>query len=187
MDGKTKDCNGMDLTTEPRAVLVFKKPVVLGFEVAGMETVVQTKEGPVTAKPGDAIMTGTQGERWPIPKDKFAATYDVLGDGKCAKKRIEVLALRMDGPFTVKVSWSAEPLVGKPGDYLVQYGKGDFGIVDAKIFDETYARVKTPEPAAKKAPAVTEKDMEEMRKRARELRLKPPAEPKPPRKARNPA
>ena len=65
--------------------------------------------------------------------------------GLYAKKNMEVLALQMDRAFTVNVSWSEKPLVGKPGDWLVQYGKGDFGIVDRKIFAETYNILKPRE------------------------------------------
>jgi len=131
----------MDLAYVSGAVKVFKKPVVLSFEYAKEDTTVETKEGPVSCKTGDAILTGTQEERWPIQRSKFDSTYDVVGEGQCAKKKIEVLALQMDVQFTVNVSWSKDPLVGKPGDWLVQYGKGDCGVVSQEIFAETYARV----------------------------------------------
>ena len=116
-----------------------KKPIPLGFEIAQTERVVQTKEGPVTARKGDYIMTGTKGENWPIPKDKFEKTYDVQPDGKtAAKKKIKVYAVEMRKPFEVKVSWSPDTLKGKPGDFLVQYGPGDYGVVEKGIFKETY-------------------------------------------------
>lgn len=140
MSTKPKDCNSMDLTQSSDAVKVYKKPVVLGFEYAENDSTIETKEGPVKCSKGDAILTGTQGERWPVPRDRFAETYDVVGDGECAKKKIEVLALQMDEAFTVKPSWSNDPLVGKPGDWFVQYGKGDYGVVDCEIFEETYSR-----------------------------------------------
>lgn len=44
----------------------------------------------------------------------------------------------MGDPFTVNVSWSNKPLVGKPDDWLVQYRSDDFGIVDGGIFNKTY-------------------------------------------------
>lgn len=138
---KPKDCNAMDLAEVSGAVKVFKKPVVLAFEYAKEDTTIETKEGPVKCAKGDAILTGTQGERWPIPRQKFESTYDVVGEGQCSKKKIEVLALQMDAPFTVNVSWNKDPLAGKSGDWLVQYGKGDHGIVSQGIFAETYARV----------------------------------------------
>lgn len=37
---------------------------------------VHTKEGSLTVQDGDWIMTGVQGEHWPIKPDIFAATYE---------------------------------------------------------------------------------------------------------------
>jgi hypothetical protein len=85
-----------------------------------------------------AIMTGTEGEQWPIPAEKFKQTYDDLGDGTAAKKNIPVYAVEMNKPFQVKVSWSNDLLKGDPGDYLVQYGPGDYGVVGREIFGKTY-------------------------------------------------
>lgn len=93
--------------------------------------------------PGDAIVTGTHGEQWPIPRDRFEATYvpSVPGgafgtDGLFHKIGGPVPVRRMDEPF--RVTALRGELVGGPGDYLVQYGAGDFGIVTADIFADTY-------------------------------------------------
>lgn len=37
---------------------------------------VQTEEGPLKAQPGDWIITGVQGERYPCKPDVFAETYE---------------------------------------------------------------------------------------------------------------
>ena len=115
-----------------------KKPIPLKFNYAKKDQTINTKEGPVDAKKGDAIMTGTEGENWPIPADKFKKTYDDLGDGTASKKNIPVHAKQMDNKFQVKVSWSKDLLQGNPGDYLVQYGPGDYGVVGQEIFKKTY-------------------------------------------------
>ena len=115
-----------------------KKPIPLKYQFAPKDLTIMTKEGPVGAKAGDAIMTGTKGENWPIPKNKFKQTYDVVGDGLAAKKNIPVNAQQMNKPFNVKVSWSDDLLRGKPGDFLVQYGPGDYGVVEKDIFKQTY-------------------------------------------------
>ena len=91
---KLKDCNNMDLRSDPNSLAVMKKPM------------------PLKAFGEDA--------------------------GLHSRKNTEALALQIDRAFTVNASWSEKPLVGKPGDWLVQYGKGDFGIVDRQIFKETY-------------------------------------------------
>mgnify|MGYP002621756461 FL=1 len=115
-----------------------KKPIPLQFRYAETDETIETKEEPVGAKAGDAIMTGTEGEQWPIPAEKFKQTYDDLGDGTAAKKNIPVYAVEMNKPFQVKVSWSNDLLKGDPGDYLVQYGPGDYGVVGREIFGKTY-------------------------------------------------
>jgi hypothetical protein len=145
---RLKDCNSMDLQNDPNALAVIKKPIPLKVEFAKENGTISTKEGEQPFKAGDAIMTGTQGEKWPIPANNFKETYEVVdaAKGLYAKKNIEVLAVQMNQGFTVNVSWSEKPLVGKAGDWLVQYGKGDFGIVDRQIFKETYDVVgKLPE------------------------------------------
>ena len=120
----------------------MKKPIPLSFRFAAKEEIVQTLEGAVTAKAGDAILTGTKGERWPISRDKFEQTYDYSAPtGVCSKKPILVDFEKMDEPFEVKVGWSAEPIKGKAGDYRLTYGPGDFGVVASEIFAETYEEI----------------------------------------------
>lgn len=141
------DANKVDLRENYLAHEVYKLPIVLKYEIAQTEKLVSTNEGFQTAKMGDAILTGTgtnrdgtKGEKWPIPAENFKQTYDIdiEGPGTCAKKKITVLALEMDAPFSVKPPWSDKPLNGEKGDYLVQYGPGDMGIVAKDIFKETY-------------------------------------------------
>ena len=95
-----------ELSEDPEAFQTATKPIPLGFRFAETDETIETKEGPVTATAGAAIMTGTEGEQWPIPAEKFAETYDVLEPGKAAKKDIPVFAKEMSEPFQVKVSWS---------------------------------------------------------------------------------
>ena len=127
-----------NLSQESDGFETAKRPIPLGFRYAEKDEVIQTKEGPVKASAGDAIMTGTEGENWPIPVKKFEQTYDDLGDGTAAKKNIPVFAKEMTEPFQVKVSWSNDLLRGEAGDYLVQYGVGDYGVVGREIFRKTY-------------------------------------------------
>jgi len=130
--------NDIDLTNDPSAQQVQKKAIPLQFRIAEQPETIQTKEGPVKAPVGSYIMTGTKGENWPIPADKFKETYDIIDDQHAAKKPLPVPAKQMQEDFFVTVSWSPDKLNGKPGDWLVQYGPGDYGVVGAGIFDETY-------------------------------------------------
>ena len=127
-----------DLSQDPDGFETAKLPIPLEFRYAEADETIETKEGSVGANAGDAIMTGTEGEQWPIPAESFAKTYDDLGDGTAAKKNIPVFAKEMPEPFKVKVSWSDDLLRGEAGDFLVQYGPGDYGVVGREIFGKTY-------------------------------------------------
>lgn len=59
---------------------VRKKPIIVhatqlhfseGFEVT-------TKEGKLKGNPGDYLMIGVEGEKYPIDKDIFEKTYDII-------------------------------------------------------------------------------------------------------------
>src|SRR5262245_21598492 len=101
----------------------------------------------VAFKAGDAILTGTENDSWPIARATFEATYapsagSRMGqDGKFFKKPQPILGVQMKEPFTVTASWGR--LEGKPGDWLVQYDEAgkDFGIVGEAIFEQTYERL----------------------------------------------
>lgn len=117
----------------------IKKAIPLTFCFASEAEDIHTLEGVVTARPGDAVLTGTKGERWPIRREKFEATYDFnLQTGICSKKAIVVEAEEMQSHFEVKVGWSNQPLQGGPGDFKITYGPGEFGVVAKDIFHETY-------------------------------------------------
>ena len=45
---------------------------------------------------------------------------------------------KMAKPFQVKVSWQDQLLEGKNGDWLVEYGPGDVGVVAADVFEDSY-------------------------------------------------
>jgi len=127
------------------AVLVIKKPNPVSVVFARNKGVINSIEGTVHYHLGDAILTGIKGEKWAIQRNKFEQSYysesNVFGeDGFYVKKLVAVLAKRIDKVLTVLVGWHAEPLNGKPGDWLLQYGKNDFGIVQNDIFIETYEK-----------------------------------------------
>lgn len=55
-----------------------KKPVVIQAVQAEVVTHIETLEGVMRAEPGDWIITGVKGERYPCKPDIFALTYDPL-------------------------------------------------------------------------------------------------------------
>ena len=53
-----------------------KKPVVIKARVATETEHIATLEGTMTANPGDYIITGVKGEKYPCKPDIFCATYE---------------------------------------------------------------------------------------------------------------
>lgn len=133
-----------DLTRDGRAIRATKRPIPVPVTFAAVEGVVETLEGPVAHRAGDAVLTGVRGERWPVGREAFLAAYDPLPptapgeDGLYVKRRQESLALRLEEPVTVPVGWRSDPLLGQPGDWLLRYGDGSYGVVRDEVFRETY-------------------------------------------------
>lgn len=55
-----------------------KKPVIVEFEFAKTDGEVEAIGGKVKYKKGDAIITGTKGEKYPCRRDIFDETYEVI-------------------------------------------------------------------------------------------------------------
>jgi hypothetical protein len=134
-----------DLSQDPQALRVCKKPISVAVEFAAMDGVCETLEGPVRFRTGDAILTGVQGERWPVRRDLFLSSYEPIpptapGHNGCYLKAPSIThALRLDQPREVPVNWQHDPLHGRPGDWLLQYADGAYGVVRDSIFRDSYA------------------------------------------------
>jgi hypothetical protein len=133
-----------DLASDPTALRVCKKPIPVRAEFAAADGVCETLEGPVRFRAGDAILTGARGERWPIGRDSFHANYEPVpptrtGEtGSYRKAPSVAYALRLDRAREVPVGWQADPLQGRPGDWLLHYADGSYGVVQDAIFRESY-------------------------------------------------
>lgn len=133
-----------DPATAPDALRVRKHATPVRVRFAPADGVCETLEGPVRYRAGDAIVTGTRGEQWPVKRDSFLATYAAEPptasgqDGRYRKTPLTVRALRLTQPAEVPVGWQDDPLHGRPGDWLLDYGDGSLGVVRDDIFRETY-------------------------------------------------
>lgn len=156
----------LDLTLEPAARRVSKKPIPVDVVFASAPGTLQTLEGPVQYQAGDALVTAATGESWPISRAKFLARYVPVVDtdlpsalnvrldtspkaeasgarARWLKRPAVVLGLQLKGLYRVKVGHADNPLVGQSGDWLVQYGhdatgRPDQGIVSAAVFAASY-------------------------------------------------
>lgn len=128
-----------DLSGQPAARRASKLPLPVQARFAEADGVCQTLEGPVQYAAGDAILTGVRGEQWPVARARFDQTYEADAvAGHYRKRPITVWALPLRAPTEVPLGGGRGTLHGQPGDWLVQYGPGDFGIVAADIFEQTY-------------------------------------------------
>jgi hypothetical protein len=64
-----------------KVVNARKLPVVVRAEEITEEILVDTAHGEIAASPGDFLITAPDGDQWPIRRDIFERTYEVLGDG----------------------------------------------------------------------------------------------------------
>ena len=56
----------------------IKKPVIVEAYQVFEEVKIETLEGIMTASPGDWIVTGIQGEKYPVKPDIFEKTYQPI-------------------------------------------------------------------------------------------------------------
>jgi hypothetical protein len=134
-----------DLDKNPDALRVCKRPVAVVVEFATTDGTCKTLEGEVRYQAGDALLTGGRGEHWPIRRASFGSSYEPIPptrageNGRYRKLPALAHALQLTAAFDIPASWQRETLHGRPGDWLLRYGDGAFGIVQDEIFRETYA------------------------------------------------
>ena len=136
----------MDLSIE-NDIARYRKLGTVDVEFALSESEIQTLEGSVRCLAGDAILTGVQGERWPVARAHFDEMYEPAEEfahgcnGQYRKKSSAyTLAKKMDAPFTVRVG-QGDVIHGESGDWLTQYADGQQGAVADEIFRKTYQKI----------------------------------------------
>ena len=131
------------LTTDDGACWAVKDEVA-SVEFAAGPGELESAVGRNAFVAGDALLTGSTGDRWCVSRDRFDAKYEpeaptLRGDpGRYRNRPVSVLAKRMTVDFTVERSAGGDLLRGTAGDWLVQYAPGDHGIVAAARFDSVY-------------------------------------------------
>jgi len=132
------------LENDPAALKVIKRAIPVIVEFAKVAGAVNSIEGNVRYHAGDAILTGIENEQWTIQRDKFELGYQVVSatlsgeTGFYVKKRCIVLAKQLNESISVFVGAQQDPIYGVAGDWLLQYGIGDVGIIQDEIFKKTY-------------------------------------------------
>ncbi len=132
------------ISDHPRRVTARKLQREIDVRFTPVACTVQTSEGLVHAAPGDAIITGTAGEKWRVSRAHFSDKYrpvapTVEGEaGRYVSLPNEIMAVPMDQPFEVLLADGISRLRGRTGEWLVDYGDGSLGVVSEAIFASTY-------------------------------------------------
>ena len=134
----------LELSQDRAARRARKRPLAVPVQFADAAGTIETREGSVHYERGDALLTGQEGERWPVARDTFDASYEPVaptrpGKAGAYRKRPRVVwAKPMHEPFVVPLDGARGSLHGKPGDWLVQYAPDDLSVVSGSLFAQTY-------------------------------------------------
>jgi len=132
-----------DLITDPHARLAVKDETV-SVEFAATAGALVSAVGMNHYAAGDALITGSTGDRWCVSRDRFDPKYDPLpptqrgNTGRYRNRPVIVRVKRMESAFSVARSAGGDVLQGNAGDWLVQYAPGDHGIIENTRFERVY-------------------------------------------------
>ena len=134
----------VDLRTDP-AARPFVKDETVHVDFATQAGELMSLEGPNRYAPGDALITGSTGDRWVVSRERFDAKYvpadASLAQGQAGAYRNRpsvVLAKQMREAFSMARSEAGDVLHGQAGDWVLQYAPGDYGVVQARRFATVY-------------------------------------------------
>jgi len=120
------------------------------FEVVFASKVIkiETLEGTVECKHDDAIVTGVEGEKWPVPRSIFDENYYPVNaslkhgqDGLYFRKEILVQAKKIYDSDIIELEVSGGKLLASKGDWLVTHSDGRQWIVADVVFKKTYTSI----------------------------------------------
>src|SRR5258706_15782847 len=113
----------IDLRTDPNAALFVKDEIVEVAFAAGDGELI-SREGPNRYHAGDALITGSTGDRWSVSRDRFDAKYQPLpplpagADGRYRARPGPVLAKQISQPFPVGRSARGRLPKGRPPHWV---------------------------------------------------------------------
>jgi hypothetical protein len=140
--------NNPDLTTDPAARRAIKDEQV-SVEFATQPGELVSAVGVNHYVAGDALITGSTGDRWCVSRDRFDAKYEPQSrtrhgnSGIYRNRPVAVLAKQMTKRFSVDRMAGGDSLQGEPGDWLIEYAPGDHGIVERTRFERVYRIIST--------------------------------------------
>jgi hypothetical protein len=136
-----------ELSTDAAAITCVKVEIV-GVVFADHDGELQSREGPNRYRAGDALVTGSTGDRWSVSRDRFDTKYEAIAplhhgvDGRYRARAVTVWAKQMDTAFRIARRAGGDVLNGLARDWILQYGPGDYGVVENTRFQQVYRRVR---------------------------------------------
>jgi PGDYG protein len=133
----------IDLERDPQARQYLKNEIV-AVVFAKQAGEIASREGANRYAIGDALITGSTGDRWSVSRDRFDAKYlphpplQHGHDGDYRNKPIPVYAKQMHAAFSLERTAGGDVIHGKAGDWVMQYAPGDYGIVENAKFAKVY-------------------------------------------------
>ena len=134
----------LDAARDPRVRAARKRALRVRVHFASAATTLATPEGGIAIAAGDAVIDDGHGRQWGVARAHFDAKYAPVapglpGDaGAYTSLPTEARAMQMSTPFSVRFADGVSELVGRPGDWLLDYGDGSLGVVTADVFVDSY-------------------------------------------------
>ncbi len=122
----------------------YVKDEMVDVVFAAAAGALQSREGINRYRAGDALITGSTGDRWSVSRERFDAKYDAVppamagNDGRYRARPVPVWAKQMAAPFTIARRAGGDVLEGNVRDWLMQYAPGDYGVVEDVRFRRVY-------------------------------------------------
>jgi hypothetical protein len=142
-----RQLGSVDLRDDAQAHWVVKDEVVT-VEFAQASGVLESAVGANRYAAGDALLTGSTGDRWCVSRDRFDAKYRPEGairagePGRYRNVPQQIRGKQMAVAFGISRSTGGDVLRGAAGDWLMQYAPGDYGIVARARFEAVYRVVR---------------------------------------------
>jgi hypothetical protein len=136
----------VDLALDPQAGQYVKQETVR-VEFANKDGQLLSREGVNHYLAGDALITGSTGDRWSVTRARFDAKYEAVAPcghgraGEYAAKPVPVWAKQVAEPFTIARCTGGDVLRGEANDWVLQYAPGDYGVVQDARFRQVYRPV----------------------------------------------
>lgn len=134
----------MRLSRPLGAFRAIKKSIPVDVVFASKSGALATQEGLVKYQIDDALLTGVEGERWPVQRSKFLASYMPVpplktgNTGLYVKKPLPVWVWRAEVATDIALSENRGMLQAHVGDIVIEYAPDSHAVVSASIFDKTY-------------------------------------------------